>query len=122
MDAIIESAKGSIEMALGLPILLVLLLAMIILCIMLKKTPLPRWIVYLLVVLLPSFLVCFCVPVALKLYQEMWSPVAAHCIRCSSIGLLLGFVALGLHRPFTKLMEKLIPGFSTEDTEFIDKP
>lgn len=64
----------------------------------------------------------------LKVIEEkVGYPVACACVLvacvvvCASIGLVLGFVAWGTHRPFTKLVERYVPGFDTRDTEMIEK-
>lgn len=124
MEAIIESAKGSLESLLRLPILLLIPLAMIVLGIVLKRSAaFPNRFIPLVVVPLSAVLTCFVLPYRPgDMDPGVASPGIAHCIRCSSIGLVLGFVAWGTHRPFTKLMERYVPGFDTRDTEMINKP
>jgi hypothetical protein len=123
MDTIIDAAKGGLEYVMKLPTILLLWPMMNVLGWILKRSPFPNPYIPLVVVPLPAVLMYFMLPYEPgQMSPGLRNPEVEFLIRAICLGLILGFLSWGTHRTLLARLEKLIPGFSTADTETIEKP
>ena len=119
MDTILTTAQSMLDTLLKMPSVLIFALALNVIGWTLSKVPLfPRKRIPIVIIMLSGT----AMPLLLahqpcgEMSPYISNPQAADLIRRVGIGLIVGFIAWGLHKSLLGRLEKWLPGFKDETT------